>query len=82
MLAPFRLDVVLVDDSEAGEEGRSNNTGTGKSLPETRLDRVSKQQQLVHESTQNCMPGCLGQAAHLEPCRLQLPIAASQKVKQ
>ena len=28
-LAPKRLDVVLVDDSEAEEERRSDNTGTG-----------------------------------------------------
>ena len=32
-LAPSGLDVVLVDDSEADEERRSDNTGTGKSLP-------------------------------------------------
>ena len=32
VLAPSRLDVVLVDDSEAEEERRSNNTGTGRDL--------------------------------------------------
>ena len=32
-LAPSRLDVVLVDDSESEEERRSDNTGTGTGLP-------------------------------------------------
>ena len=32
-LAPSSLDVVLVDDSEAEEERRSDNTGTGERFP-------------------------------------------------
>ena len=31
-LAPSKLDVVLVDDSEAEEERLSDNTGTGEGL--------------------------------------------------
>lgn len=39
-LAPNRLDVVLVDDSEAEEERRSDNTGTGMSQFSTESKRL------------------------------------------
>ena len=41
-LAPSKLDVVLVDDSEAEEERCSENTGTGESLPSLAWDSMSQ----------------------------------------
>ena len=77
-LAPAMLDLVLVDDSEAEEERRSDNTGTGK-RPSLLLDPAAAIGAAAITSS-STRPWCWGPAAYARPGSLHLPFAACHAI--
>ena len=76
-LAPSSLDVVLVDDSEAEEERRSDNTGTGKSPPVLLGPCINNHTNSLYAiPSSRASPCCSRRAASSRTGSLRLPFAA------